>query len=184
MFGPSPGAFGPPPSPSRTFDPPLNVPEPTPFVRGVDAGREPSHADTDGDGCLDVAEELLGGCDGDKDAVVVVSCLHEYLGGNVTFDVPATEGGLFSEVQLVVSSEVGFVRVKALDVFPEGAAVVGEASFTGVVGGSRLHFRLYYEGESRRALSLTSLFLITDAGDVLDQGRLLLVTEAECPTPI
>jgi hypothetical protein len=91
---------------------PITVPEPAPFVHGVEAGREPARVDTDQDGCLDAAEELLGGCDGDKDAIVVVSCLQRQVGDDVIFDVPAKEGGLFGEVQLVVSSDVGLITVK------------------------------------------------------------------------
>jgi hypothetical protein len=157
------GAAGAPPTDAATA--PTASPT-TPASPGVPADVTPSTTDTDGDGCPDAAVDLLGGCDGDGDAVFFDDCALDGYTAGVTFRVPDLDGGAPSDLSLV---SPGLPDITSS--YDGADPTAGTVDLTVTLAGLPLDFT---------GVSLTSLLLVDAAGDLVAEGHLLVVAEGPC----
>jgi hypothetical protein len=146
-----------------------------------DAGLDPCVRDSDGDGCDDAAELLLGGCsDGRRSVVVRPSCFEQDSAVIVRFTAPARDAGSWASLTLVAEPARG-VRIEALVAEPSPPLPSG-AGFRDVPAGTWLLFDVMIDDSFGRT-SPVQLLLMSDDGRVVDRGKIAFLAQ-ECPIVI
>jgi hypothetical protein len=151
-----------------------------------DAGLDPCKKDTDGDGCNDGAELLLGGCDNPRQVVATNKCFASpAYRGTVQFTAPSRDAGNWTKLALIVDTSMpARVRQVGITALADDAGVArGDAgSFLSVPPGTTVRFEVQLDtidGDS----ALLALQLVDENGQVLDQGKVFALY-VECPLVI
>jgi hypothetical protein len=146
-----------------------------------DAGLDPCARDSDGDGCDDAAELLLGGCgDGRRSVVVRPSCFEQGSAVILRFTAPARDAGSWASLTLAAEPAHG-VQITALVAEPSPPLASG-TGFRDVPAGTWLLFDVVIDDSFGRT-SPVQLLLISDDGRVVDRGKIAFLAQ-ECPIVI
>lgn len=150
-----------------------------------DAGLDPCKADSDGDGCSDPQQFLLGGCDDARRGLATVRC---FRGGKpmarLTFVAPEHPTA-WSRLTLIVDPSTQ-VKLSELSIHVEGvdagADAEDAASYTAVAPGTPLSFEVVASAFHVDDHTPVELELVDADGQVLDRGKIVTLLP-ECPAP-
>ncbi|MBO6935539.1 MAG: hypothetical protein JJ863_11210 [Deltaproteobacteria bacterium] len=141
-------------------------------------GFDPTHGDTDRDGCPDPAELFDGACDDPRNAFVLVEC-GVPTGGTATFvwegDEPLPRARLTVTLD---SPEAGAGMGAPQAVTPAGAASIADFEFNDVQPGAQLTFGIALRISEPMATG--TLELEDGAGLTIDTGRLYVFSHDNC----
>lgn len=144
----------------------------------VARGLDPRSADSDHDGCFDLAEIAFDACADPRDAFVPLMCEVPAV-GRATFTLP--DDGVVHAALSLTTGEL-FVFVRPSSVVPAGAAELTPDGFTNVRPGATLTFDITPRSFLTFDEPVVGESSLRDpAGTVIDRGRVVIFGNTACP---